>query len=278
MKIDSKKFALRIREDEVPHWTCPHCDVVTLILRKDQLKVIETGDSLRNQNDDNWSPDWNEGIFVAKLQCPNPHCEEPIYFSGNAALDYAYHDDPPRGEDIPIGGFPVYKWFLNIKYFSKSIKLFPLHKYYPKKVTEMLNKAFGLLWSDSASCANKIRSVVELILDNLKVKKNGKSKMNAAGKSKRVPMTLSNRITTLRQDKPKFSAACDKLDAVRWIGNTGSHGDDEKLERDDLLEAFDFLESAIDIIYNPHPKRQERRVKKIIKKKGPVKRRTAYKR
>lgn len=72
--------------------------------------------------------------------------------------------------------------------------------------------------------------------------------------------------------KSKYKEAGHYFTAIKWIGNVGSHAADDKLKREDLLEAFEMLEKALDILYNPSSSILKKRAMKIIKRKGPVKR------
>jgi hypothetical protein len=42
---------------------------------------------------------------------------------------------------------------------------------YPKEICHRLRESFGLYWMDSSSCANKIRSVLEILMDSMGINK-----------------------------------------------------------------------------------------------------------
>lgn len=57
-----------------------------------------------------------------------------------------------------------------------------------QKILNVINEPFSIFWVDISSCANKIRNIVELILDRFKIKKtyldkNKKTKIISAYKN-----------------------------------------------------------------------------------------------
>jgi hypothetical protein len=67
------------------------------------------------------------------------------------------------------------------------------------------------------------------------------------------------------QKNPK---AAERLLAIKWIGNSGSHG--ASLQRSDLLDAYEIFEIALTEIYDIDKKRADKLTKAINKKKGPL--------
>lgn len=258
MKIDRKFFKEHHNAESLPAWICPSCNYGILTASKDSIQINESIESKNEHNDDDHEPFWIRGYFTGKLTCSNTKCKEIHFFSGSASVDFTDYEIDKYGDPNE-----TYGWFINPKYFSQPLKLFPIQEYYPKEISDLLKESFGLIWTDPAACANKVRSLVEKILDNRKIKK-----YNLSTKKKRIPIYLHNRINDFRK---KNSEAGDLFEAIKWLGNKGSHADDEKLKREDLLTAFEMLERALDIIYNSHPKDLRKLAGKIIKRKGPVK-------
>lgn len=64
--------------------------------------------------------------------------------------------------------------------------------------------------------------------------------------------------------------AATQLMAIKWLGNTGSHISLNELKRDDLLDAFEHFEFALELTYVKLADTLKERAIKIIKKKGPV--------
>jgi len=64
----------------------------------------------------------------------------------------------------------------------------------------------------------------------------------------------------------------DFLLAIKWIGNTGSHTG--KLERIDVLEAYELLELSLNKLYDDTEIKLSKISKEIIKRKGTRKRKS----
>jgi Domain of unknown function (DUF4145) len=134
----------------------------------------------------------------------------------------------------------------------------------PQPIREELTASFGLFWSDLASCLNHIRNTLELVLDELKVPKSALSKKD----NTRHQLTLHNRIKKLESNRPKLKELCERMMAVKHLGNVGSHPG--MVVRDwDVFDGLDILERLLQDIDSGHPGQLARVVKQINKRKGP---------
>jgi hypothetical protein len=86
----------------------------------------------------------------------------------------------------------------------------------------------------------------------------------AKGKS-RKPLSLHDRIAVFRL---KDAENAELLEAVKWLGNYGSHHM-SNLKVEDVFIAADMLETVIARTYDPQPSLAHT-AKKINKKKGPI--------
>jgi len=134
----------------------------------------------------------------------------------------------------------------------------------PVGILVEVRSAFSLFWCDFASCLNRIRNAIELLLNEMGVKRYG-----IKGDGKRARMSLDNRIGFLRSKEAKLGDLCDRLLAVKHLGNAGSHPGNVKKE--DVFDGFDILEHVLLEKYeNPHSQLSHM-VKQINKRKGPRK-------
>ncbi|MBN9983077.1 DUF4145 domain-containing protein [Rhizobium laguerreae] len=143
-------------------------------------------------------------------------------------------------------------------YYPQSIRPAPKIIQIPKTLNHdsryHLQRAHELFWVDPASCANRLRIVVEYLLDQLAIARNGV-------KGKRLD--LAARIERLKAVKPGHE---DALTALRYVGNNGSH--DGFVDFEDVVDCFDFLEEAItELLENQRAKRAAR-MQEIIAAKG----------
>src|SRR5690606_9881757 len=110
----------------------------------------------------------------------------------------------------------------------------------PSDVVEALAQSFRLLWSDTEAAGNRLRSAVEALLPDQGI---ARTTLNSNGK--RHPLTPHARI---EKDRVKHPEASDLIMAIKWFGNAGSHTVGG-VDRYALLDAFELIEHAIEIIY-----------------------------
>ena len=65
----------------------------------------------------------------------------------------------------------------------------------------------------------------------------------------------------------------DRLLAIKWLGNFGSHGS-EKITIDDVLDAYEIMEDVLHEVYPDRGRNVSKLTKEINRKKGPRKRTT----
>lgn len=254
-------FASHFDIQNLPAWKCPNCPRGHLVPAKNQLKVTEAPRSIMFHDFPEYEQGWDYGTFSSNLICNAQECNELIIVSGDATKSIEYPAINPDDENDIVF---EYEWELTPRYFSEPIRVFSLEGY-PHPVNAILIKAFGLMWYDAPSCANRIRSVVEKILDLKKVKK------FSTRNGKRNTIALHHRIVEFKKINKEVGHL---FEAVKWIGNAGSHSDDKKIKREDLLTAFLMLEHALDKLYNTESHRLKKIATAINKSKGPVKKKT----
>lgn len=241
-----------------PIWPCPGCSKGRLVQQQDSLKVVETGPSKRSFSDENWDPDWVTKRFSAILRCNNPQCEEVCSISGTTVVDWFIDVGP---DDEP-------EQFYDDCFIPKMIypppPIIDIPSSCPNDIKDHIYTSFSLIWADHSSCANRLRVAVEAVLND-----RGIPKFNApkAGK-RRDPLSLHARI---KRYSAKDSDAATYLEAIKWLGNYGSHALDP-LTLSDVLQAFELFEHALKKIYAP-PDTALRTARKINKRKRPLRER-----
>jgi hypothetical protein len=255
MPIDHKNFKGVYFKRSIPAWKCPFCKSGVLGFEEKDIQVIESTQSSKEHKSEDWDFNFVHGGFIGKLTCENAHCEEVIVFSGkmDADVDYVFNIESEEHEHEIIARIIP-------QYFNPPLDIFAVNENLPRKLQSIIFSAFGLFWHDTSSCANKIRTAVEFILDEKKVKK-----FRPTGK--RIPISLHQRIISFRVKNPE---AADLFEAIKFIGNAGSHSVD-KVKKTDLLSAFEILERSMEIVYDNHPKKIATLARKIIKSRGPIK-------
>lgn len=144
------------------------------------------------------------------------------------------------------------------KYFNPALEIIPVPNYLNKSIAFCLVESFKLFWIDNSACANKIRIMVEAIMNERKIPKT----VLKSGKRSRI--NLHKRIEKFQIKNQEVG---ERLIAIKWIGNDGSHEMDV-LKREDILNAYEILLECFEKLYNPRPAALLKIVKKINKNKG----------
>lgn len=255
----SKEVWVSVVNDELeiskfPRLPCPCCHRVLLEVKRESVKLFDVvkrtspdfsklsaaaNGSLINAlaaaaesiNEANT----NRFRFSTTLICPA--CREPTIVAGDAKS---------RGAD----GGTVY---IRIKNAWPELQVFELKSTYPTRVTSELRKSFIPFLRDAASTGSRVRTAIELLLDELKVtrlriQEDGQVKRKQNG----APLTLSlgERLKELESREPYVAKL---LGAIKQLGNEATHGRD--LLYSDLLDAFDLMHHVLEELYVERPKR-----------------------
>ena len=228
-----------------PELQCPSCNHGGLQLDRKSVSEGSTRNTHRNQSHPDWDNEFWEGRFCCLFTCANTNCGETIAVTGRSSADL----------DHEQGYYSVF----HPTHFIPPLNIFPIPRECPANVAHELQLAFNLFFTDLAGGMNHLRKAVELILDHLKIPRKGKTK-----KGTFALLSLHNRIERFRSKKKTVLA--DRLEAIKWLGNVGSHSSD--VSRDTFFDTCDLLE---DFIHAHFGKRREKIVtltKKVIKRKG----------
>lgn len=278
MPIDREIWLQPFARTHIPEWKCPSCYIGILELVDTSIK-----ESAASRNRENWDPESASFAFSAMFQCSLKRCQEAISCCGKAHSEEIQYAVPTPGESaegdidreegevsqseltLDFGnelfsemGHTVGKTVFEPLFFDPALHLFDLRRY-PKILKDELIASFSLFFSDSAGCANRIRTCVELLLTDRGVSRFSKS----AGKRKRI--SLHDRIVKFSQREPVIS---DRLLAIKWIGNAGSHVD--PIAKEDLLDAYELLDAALEDIYLKRGHRINKLTRDVNRQRGPL--------
>ena len=225
-------------EEDVLNWPCPHCNKGLLQpVRNKGFDCEETIDSKENrQRNPDWEPEWMQFICCVKLICNT--CQGVVVSVGEATLTPSYSEEYQ------------YIYEFTPKFFYPSLNIININKKWPEKIRQTIKESFALFWVNPASCANKIRVALELLMIEQKIEK--------------FPKNLNKRID--KEFRKKESELADLILAVKWIGNEGSHLG--SLKRQDIIDAYSILEHALNKLYDDREKMIKNKATKINKHKG----------
>ncbi|MFO0568032.1 MAG: DUF4145 domain-containing protein [Polyangiaceae bacterium] len=241
---------VEFRVDDQPGWTCSRCGKGRLVFSEKSQLRRQTADSSRDEDEyPDWEPQNQVDRFAAILTCED--CGDPVAVGGDAHCeDFAAEDQP---EDFRMVLVPTH--------VSPAPRIVPRPGKLPRDVEGALRRSEGLFWSDEIGCANAIRSVVEAVLTDQRVRR------FATAKGRRVRVNLHERILEFgrTRDQPLSKAML----AVKWLGNAGSHAGGAVLKAD-LFDGFDLLEHVLRELYDARARRMARLARSITKARGPL--------
>lgn len=246
----------------IPNWRCPTCNSATLSLidnltEKPSERFQKIPNSTFDESTGEEAPfyeEWVEGLktrFVGFLKCNSKYCNEHVSIAGfvSTEQDYRKHPDLGMSSDLENFYYPLL--------FDPPLNYFQSIARYPLDIQVGIRDCLKLYWLDNSACANKVRTVVEILLDLQEIPREKENK-----KSKLTTLKLHDR---LRLYKQKHSDIADFLLSIKWTGNTGSHSD--KLTNNQVLDIFDLLEHSLNQIYVQDEKRLTELSKSINKNK-----------
>ena len=242
-----------------PAYPCPSCKGGTMRLQKESLVTNETPMSKRNRRHEDWDPTLIEEMFTARLRCSNSACISEVAIAGVGGLEEVYDADEHGSFTLEPRYYPRFAW--------PPLSVISIPKRTPKSVRGELIRAFALYWADPGAAAGRVRVSLELLLDALGVQRR---KRNVNGRL--ADLSLHQRLLILGKAEPEAGA---QLMAVKWLGNSGSHGSD--VSKADLLDALELVEHALAELVEKRSKRMAELAGKLARKHAPPKRRPLVK-
>lgn len=229
-------------------YKCPECFQGSLRLMKPQGQITAIG--IWEQK--NSAPNGIEKIFSTFLKCELKDCGFVATMSGVARTKSRYIDEETHSVRFGTVYYP--------KYCHPNLRLFELGVEVPKEIRQEIDVSFTHYFNDLSSCANRIRTSIELILNDIKAQKKFRDKK---GNLKKIP-NLHQRIIKFEKRNKRLSKL---MLAVKFIGNEGSHIGNVEIE--DVIDAYIILEQLIELIYIKNHKRIEEIANEIVQKGKP---------
>jgi hypothetical protein len=240
--------------DSTTSFICPQCKLGRLISKEENFKVSSYVNYNRQvQYDMDYEPSWNKYAFAGYLLCNNDKCKEQIAVAGTLTWDQITVQAGADLNDVELETYQT----CTPEYFERPPDIIHLEDFVPKEIRELLRSSFKLFWIDEQSCANRIRMSIEQILDFFDVKKYPQ-------KGRRVPLPLQTRIGFFAK---KHQSVAEKLTAVKWIGNAGSHLG--SLKKGDLIDGYRIIQYSMRQLFSHEEKEVDRIARTINRRKRP---------
>ena len=122
----------------------------------------------------------------------------------------------------------------------------------PDEVSRAVKLAFHLYWGDLEACLSKVRASVEKLLDHHLVPR---QRINGSF------MPLKERLDALSSAK----ADLKWLNALRVIGNLGTHGD---VTEEDVMNAMEIYEIVLEFEFGADPRTRADNLAKLLNPRG----------
>lgn len=238
--------------DKAPKWPCPKCETGFLKLDAESFKVRQQAIPPEFDPED-WDPRMITYTYSGIFICTNESCKEPFASCGQGEVIEDYYED---GNNYLNSTYE--DWFTP-EYFFPSLAIFPVPRKCPETIAAEIRLSFRLFFCDPAAAANHIRKSIENILTEKGIKR------FHGNNGKRTIISLHQRIK-LYEAKDKDVA--ERLFAIKWLGNAGSHAGE--LTKDDVLDAYEILETVLDDLYIGHGKLIKKKVSLLNKRKRPL--------
>lgn len=221
-----------------------------LLLGQEKLLRSESGRSLILRDEIDWEPDWQFGALAGVLSCNNSECGETVAVAGSWRVGDAPSPHEQYGEQFFV------------KYLDPPLHLIEVPTATPSATKGAVEDASRLILINPSAAANRLRQGLEALMDAKKVNKTRSSKPKN-GKSRRIGLSLHDRIESFRAQNAEVA---DLLEAVKWIGNDGSH--ESELSVEEVMIGARILELALRLLYETRSPMMDRQVKEIIRRKG----------
>lgn len=252
MADDLRQLDGEFWQHEWPSVPCPECKTGDLVAEEDAIADVMATASVRAQDDPDWDPEWIFGYFHGVLICNRGSCREKVVVVGE------YRVLPVDNEQAQSPGL-LWGSYYRLSYTIPPLPIVLIPAGAPEEVRARVTEASRVIWTDPGAAANRLRLAIEELLNKLRIKKTTISK-----RGNRVRLNTHDRILLLKQ---KNVRAGETLEAVKWIGNQGSH-DGGKLTATDVLDGAELLAYALKLLYDTTEVDIARRVKAINKSKG----------
>lgn len=211
----------------MPHWPCPTCEQGRLRLQ-DKIEVRPNAETQECSGTDWWDPHYAGYVFTGMLRCGT--CHDHVVVSCQGAIEQHYTDDHRNKWE--------YVTVLTPRFFMPALRVISprMNDEVPEQIPKLLAKANEICWADPDSALNRLRTIVEEILDFKSVPRTQGRKRHG----------LQTRIELLTE--PGMELVQRALNALKFVGNEASHGF-SSIKHRELLEVFSILKYCLENIF-----------------------------
>ena len=232
MPADLRDFDGQFWNSKWPDVRCPVCLNSVARPEKDSIRLHPSAKS-DEQGHPAWEPEWIHGVFSGHIRCADSDCNEPVAVAGEYHVSEAGYND--------YRDYIEYSERLTLRSALPALPLCVCPKGTPDAVKDQLDRASAVVWADPQSGANALRRAVEALVDAQGI---SSVVQNRKGFPRQV--SLHERIGLLAANTP---LAAEALEAVKWVGNEGSHAV-SIMSATECVNAAEFLAFALKVLYD----------------------------
>jgi hypothetical protein len=230
-----------------PTLICGVCNLSPLL--PSEIETRESQRSIELREHDGWEPEWISGQFHAYAQCGLQSCRTIALVTGVYSVDGSPN----------YSRTGAYEAWLSIRHVSPPVSIMPIPDRTPGSVQKFVVSAAELIWISPPAAAGQLRCAVEELLTCKKIPKTRESR------GRRLNRTTHERIQLFKQQSP---AAAELLEAVKWIGNDGSHVG--ALNFQAIVDAAQLLGAALTELYDSSFGSARRLAKSVNQRRGAI--------
>ncbi|GAA4064860.1 DUF4145 domain-containing protein [Agromyces indicus] len=238
--------------DEVtwPRVLCPECLEGTLALKStSQYPDVKSRAHIELVRRNLDGPDELSGSFTGVLECDNHACRREVIVAGDWVYSWDFDEVQERERLVD---------YFVLRYINPAPRLLLTPKRTPSKVVESIATASSALWTSPDLAATQLRLAVEELLTA-----RGVRRIVITAKRKRKRLSAQERLDIFAETHPEVVHA---LEAVKWIGNAGTH--ESGLTVDDVVTGAKFLELALRRLYDTSESELLSTAKEINRRRG----------
>ena len=188
------------------------------------------------------------GFFHGELACSRVPCGNRYVVAGEWTRGSSNPDENDLDTYDPDSFGTV------VRHILPPLPLIAFPDATPPKVAALVESASSVLLSDPAAATTRIRTAIEVLLDEQRIRKTTINKRGV-----RVRLFAHDRIKLLES---KNKEASDQLMAMKNIGNVGTH-EGEPLPLAWVLDGIELFARAIELIYDRREAELARRAAEI---------------
>lgn len=216
--------------EKTTDYDCPYCGMSKLAPKRDKNQKLEMINGLSAEHKiyyekANTYDEKEIHTFALMLACTNPECKMNTIVVGriDASPDYDY--DARRS----------YEKLVTPRFFYPTIDVVTIPKIIPEEISIEIRRSYALYFADANAAANSLRVAVECFLDKVGFTKNKDNER------------LHDQLIRFQKEHQN---PAELLNAVKWLGNDGSHYGD-KLTQSDVLKGYEVFLHVISEWFDP---------------------------